>query len=467
MKQSYFLLIFLILLFVCGKGYAQMQGINASSERFVSSSQINNTYTKVRPISRNHLLTLSHLSNFNDRSAFARTKMGNDTMEVGVIIDTSFSVYDFKVYKDHVCFCGAYTNNNITNGFIAWAKLDNFFNYGQFEYEIVNITSVIYNLEVFIVPSTGDLKLVALGYNIANLQYKYSLIDYSVWNNPGNYDIYGTNDILQNITQTDKYIAVIISDTTYREFGIIRHYKDNFSNVAIQSFALAYNGIITGDAWDRFPQYNKPNILAEWIGSTPNIIVATSTKQNFPFLDARYSIEVFNIDLDNLSVLTNQIIPNGGKPYVKDMVYMPYDSTVHLIVNGEFGDTYSTVPSNDRSYTDFLYRLPVWNSSDYLAEILLPSVCDFGEDVLNSITRYNRRYYVIGGRLQQTDELYWFDRKIDIPTSLCYKNYETKVYFVMPYPIQSIPYTSMQFLSSTAFGSFFSTSTVYDTICLD
>lgn len=33
MRRIYFLLIFLALLFVCNKSYAQMQGINTSSER--------------------------------------------------------------------------------------------------------------------------------------------------------------------------------------------------------------------------------------------------------------------------------------------------------------------------------------------------------------------------------------------------------------------------------------------------
>lgn len=464
MKKSYFLLIFLALLFMCGKGYAQMQGISASSERYIPSSQINNTYTKVRAMNNDYLLTLSHLSNFNNRSAFARTKTGSNTMDVGVIIDTSFSVYDFKIYKDYVYFCGSHASGH---GFIAWAKMDDIFNYGQFEYEIVNITSVIYNLEVFMDPNTKKVRVAALGHNLANSQYKYSFVDYSVWNNLASYDVYLTNDILQNITQTEKYIAVIISDTTYREFGVIRFDKDNFSNNLGQSFTLSYGGIITGMVWDRYPQNNKPNILAEWIYRTPNIVIATSTRQQNPYLDTRYNIEVFNIDIENFSVLTNQIIPNGGKPYVKDMVYMPYDSTLHLIVNGEFGDMYSTVPSNDRNYTDFLYRLPVWESSDYSAEILLPSVCDFGEDVLNSLTRYNRLYYVIGGRLQQTDELYWFDRKIDIPTSQCYKNYETKVYFDMPHPTQTTTYIPMLRLSSTAFGSFYSTATQYNQICLD
>lgn len=462
MKQSYFLLIFLILLFVCSKGYAQMQGINASSERIVPSSQINNTYTKVENLENDWLLTLSHLSNFANRSAFARTKMGTDIMDIGVILDTNFKVYDFKYYNDLVYFCGTYAGND---GFIAWAKVEDIFNNGQFNCSYMPDVSIVYNLEVFEEPSSGDVKVAALEYNTNN--QTYGLIDYNVWANLGSYDVYLTNDILQNITQTDKYIAVIVSDTMYREFGIIRYDKDNFSNNLGQSFALAYNGIITGEAWDRFPQYNKPNILAEWIEDTPNIIVATSTKQNFPFLDARYSTEVFNINLDNLSVLTNQVIPNGGKPYVKDMVYMPYDETLHLIVNGEFGDNYSTVPSNDRSYTDFLYRLPVWESSDYLAEILLPSVCEFGEDVLNSITKYADIYYVIGGRLQQTDELYWFDRKIDTPTSQCYKNYETKVYFDMPHPIQSTTYSQLQYPYFIIPDSFFSTTTLYNQMCLD
>ncbi|MDO5760769.1 MAG: hypothetical protein Q4Q06_07070 [Bacteroidota bacterium] len=460
MKKNYFLLIPLVLLFICSKGYAQMQGINASSERYVRSLQAKPEFVKVERISNKYMLT--SLQNLNSiGSTFVKTKEGSDYIELG---NTSpgFMVYDFKYFDNYVYFCGEHGSN----GFIAWATLDDIFNSGNFDYERLPTVGVVYNLEVFVDPTNEKPKVVALGYETST--QNYSFIDYNVWNNTGTYDVYETPFRLQNLTQTKEYIAVVFSDITYpyKYFGVMKHQKVNISNCQSRMFEFANGGIATGDLLGRLPEYNKASYLIEWIEGSPNVMVATCIDQlNSPSLG--YPIALFNIDLDNFNLYSTQIIPNDGKPYVKDMVYMPYDKTMHLLINGQFGDDYSNVPSGNYKYTDFIHKINVWETNGYLSEILLPNSNTDGEDILNSITRYDRYYYMVGGVLSGNSELYWFDRRIDVSGSQCYVNYETKVYFNPPQLVGSITYSPNPIPSSVSSGSFLSSQRQYIKICSD
>ncbi len=465
MKKSYYLLIFLILLFASATSYAQMQGINASSERYTRSLQTLGEFVKVENIDNRSILTLSYNTTLGN-SAFAKTRAGTNYMEIGIPRDVRFTVYDFGIFDNYIYFCGIFAGSN---GFIAWAKLDDIFNNGQFYYELLSTVTVVYNLEVFKDLMDGYPKVVALGYN-TNSQ-RYSFIDYNVWNNPGTYNVYECHFKLQNLTQTDRYIAVVCSrnQPPYEDFGIIRHDKTNIPNYQGQVFGFDNNGIATGDIFGRLPELNKPGYLIEWIEDSPNVMVATCIDQvkSPHFGSSSYPIALFNIDLDNLSLYSTQVIPNFGKPYVKDMAYIPYDSTMHLIVNGQFGNTFSSVPSNDWTYTDFIHRIEVWNTNNYNSEILLPNSNVGKDDVLNSITKYDKYYYIIGGRLSSNNELYWFDRKSNISGSQCYKRYETKVAFDQPQPTVAVTYFPNPIPSNIDTESFSSYSNMYLKICSD
>ncbi len=463
MKKSYYLLIFLILLFASATSYAQMQGINASSERYTRSLQTLGEFVKVENIDNRSILTLSKDINSN-YSTFVRTKMGTNYITIGRPLNPRFDVYDFKIFDDFVYFCGNYSGC----GFIAWGKLDDIFNNGQFNYELLNTTTVVYNLEVFRDHIDGYPKVVALGYNTSN--QRYSFINYNVWNNPGTYNVYECPFKLQNLTQTDGYIAVVCSrdQPPYEDFGIIRHDKTNISNCQGRVFKFDNNGIATGDIFGRLPEANKPSYLIEWIEGSPNIMVATCIDQiKSNFGSSAYPIALFNINLNSLSLYSTQVIPNFGKPYVKDMTYIAYDSTMHLIVNGQFGNTYSTVPYSDWTYTDFIHKIEVWNTIGYYPEIILPNSNVGKSEVLNSITKYDKYYYIIGGRLSNNNELYWFDRKFDISSGQCYKRYEIKVDFDHPLPLGNINYYPTPIPSNVNQEHFYSYSDKYMNICLD
>ncbi len=103
MRKNYYLLIFLILLFVSTISYAQMQGINASSERYARSLQTTGEFVKVKNIDNRSILTLCNTITGN--SVFVKTKMGTNYIEVG-FLNSSFQVYDFRILYDSIYFCG-------------------------------------------------------------------------------------------------------------------------------------------------------------------------------------------------------------------------------------------------------------------------------------------------------------------------------------------------------------------------
>lgn len=464
MKKSYFLLISLILLFVCGKSYAQMQGINASSERFAQNLKTLGEFVKVEKIDDNHILTLIR-EDSSLNSLFIKTDRGSHSLTTTMIQNQGFVIYDFKYYNGSVYFCGS----RGVAGFVAWANIDDIIHSGQFRYELLSTTTVAYNLEVF-VNNSGTTKVAVLGYNSNTLQY--SFIDYNVWSS-GAYSVYETPLRLQNITQTSRYIVAVASlpIAPYTEFGIIKHEKTNISNCIGVMFRFAYGGKATGDLFNRLPEFNKPSYLIEWVEDSSNVMVATCIDQvaSPNLTTGKYPIALFNINIENFNIYATQIIPNDGKPYVKDMVYMPYDETMHLIVNGQLGNSYSTVPTSEYMYTDFIQKIHVWaNMATYPSETYLPYSIIVGEDILNSITRYDSSYYVIGGKfLKNNNELYWFDRKADNFSMQCYKIYDTQVFYDPPQPIGSIINysTTNSFSSNLQVGTFISNTGMYKIIC--
>ncbi len=464
MKKNYYLLIFFILLFAITVSYAQMQGINTSSERLTQSIETLGEFVKVENIDDRSILTLSRDINSN-YSTFIKTKKDTNYIEIGHPINVNFEIYDFKIFNDSVYFCGRFGGI----GFIAWIRLEYIFNSGIFYYSLLNPITVVYNLEVFKTSNNGAPKVVALGYNTNNQMY--SFIDYNVWSNTSTYDVYNTSFKLQNLTQTDKYIAVVSSlpFTPYMDFGITVHDKTNIPNRRNRMFRFDNNGIATGDIFGRLPEANEPSYLIEWIEKSPNVMVATCIDQvkSPHFGSSSYPIALFNINLDSLSLYSTQVIPNCGKPYVKDMAYMPYDSTMHLIVNGQFGNTFSTVPSNDWAYTDFIHKIEVWNTSNYNSEMLLPSGNTNREDVLNSITKYDRCFYIVGGRWSTNNELYWFDRKSDVLGWYCYKKYTTIVRFDNTQQIGGVMYTPTTRAKNVSLSTISSYSDMYIKICSD
>ncbi len=412
-----------------------------------------------------YLLTLSNYQNFA-KDCFVKTEDGSTSIDVGLVLTSGFDIYNFKYYEGFVYFCGTYN----TQGFIAWAKIDAVFSSGQFEYELVANTSVIYDLEVFLDNASQNIKVVALGYNENTT--KYSFIDYTIYNgNSGLYDIYETYYILQNITLTKNYVAVVFSNSTYPydEFGVIRHEKNYIQNYQSQMYAFAYSGQECLANIYRKPENRRPRYLIEYIGEESVVIATVITQNASPnFSGELHPFALYNINLNTFGMYSSLIIPNLSKPYVKDMVYLSYNQTLHLIVNGEIDKEFTNTGS-EWIHADFIYECQPWNTTySYLPTIIAPVVN--ASNTLNSIDKYDDTFYIVGGVSifnQQPANLYWFDRQTTALGSDCYKNYEAKLYYDPPIPMGTMNYYSTSWQSSITNAYFFSISDVYSSICED
>lgn len=396
---------------------AQLQGqISASAERktYLSVSDVNTI--KVESCGSD-IISLCQYA--NGTYIFTRTDSSNNVVR---IVNTTLpdTILNFRVFDDrYIFFCGMHNGR----GFVASSSTDIFFNnsYG-FKYTDLYDIEQVFDLEVF--KGSNGVEVVALGAKSGTC----FLIDFPNWYNyMTTFNAYKTINKLHCITQTKGFIAVIYTSpipTSY--FGVARHDKNNISLYQDKIYKYAYNGQIA-----LYP--GALSYIADGYIRSDNIYVATTVKNqttpNFTFPSR--SISFFSIDLaQNLTLLSNQIIPTNGKPYIKDMVYSPVFDYVYLLANVSLDTIFNGVPiGTNYGRVDAIYDIYVPASAPiYFCNVTVPNNSTPMYDRLNNMATYDNNYYIVAG-VDSSNRLYWFDKKYGNYTSSCEFECYADVYF--------------------------------------
>lgn len=438
--------------------FAQMQGaIISSTEREVPSIEPVVNTIKVKKYSDEKIITLCK-DNITGCYCFVKTETGSTSVNYG-ILPSNFEVYDFKILGENIYFCGY----DGIFGFIGKISFNTLFTGGIFDYYEIQPTNVVYELEVYYNAITDSDDIVALGTNSTSTTYY--CINYNT-NTSTLYDIYyAQGHVLQSITQTNNYIGVVFSDPTTNEFGVIRHQKNNISNLQGQTWQFAYSAY----KWiDQRPENRTYSYLSEAIDETDEILVATSvgyrgTHPDIGTLNCR-TVNVYRVDLSTLQLLSTQVIPTEGKPYLKDMVFIPNNKTLNIITNVQIGDFWSNYPYCCIMDIDIIYHVETEATNSYPLSLTIPDGSLELSHLLNGIERYAGDYYIVAGKYK-SNKLYLFDKYIPTSLNSCCKSYHTKQFFDPPVPVYNITYPllGMSKIEYTAKNTVFTTN--YNTIC--
>lgn len=342
--------------------------------------------------------------------------------------------------------------------FVARSSIQTFF-FATYPYNIfysntIDPTDVVYDMEVYKDPHTTYPRISALGYN--NTNNKYYFFDFDITLGTGPYYVFETSFILQDITQTENYISVIFStDYPQGEFGVMQHKKSNIFDCQSQIFDFIYDGIESMGLMRR-PENQLKCYLSEGIDRTDEIIVATTMESNkllSPYEKYDRTINVYHILLDNISLLQTQLLPLSGKPYIKDMVYRPQDSTLYIVSNISLC---KELNDKDIPRIDGILKVKPFASSFYSPEYIVPRMSEVAVEKINNITKYGggNEYYIVGGVSDnsQANKLYWFDNRVQIVLGGCYNPFKTPVIFAPAVHLGSYIYTPTPIYTSTFAG---------------
>lgn len=458
MRRNIIILVYLAL-FLQTNLFAQMQGIVNSSERELSTFQPYVNTVKVEKYSDNIILTLCKDVN-SGYFYFIKTETGSSNVTYSEL-SRNFNVYDFKVFGEYIYFCGQNSNN--TYGFIAKISFSNLFSGGNFDYYEIQPTKIVYELEVYNNKTTESNDIVALGTDNAGT---YFCINYNT-NATTMYDIYPTQThVLQSVTQTDNFIGVVFSDPLTNEFGVMRHLKNNIPTIQSQTWRFAY----LGHKWiDLKPENRTYAYLSEAIDETDEILVVTSVDydDSNPNVPAYYdrTVNIYRIDLSTLQLQTTQVILTEGKPYIKDMVYAPYNKSLNIITNVQIGDNVSGFPYCCEADIDIIYQIDVDAITPYNASYVIPYNSIAFTELINSITKYDNGYYIVAGKSNTSNQLYWFDRFLPNNNPSCYAEWTTKVFFDPDVPLGTINYNPISILKIESISKVSTSSSKYIETC--
>lgn len=460
----FFLFCIGVLILQTNRSFAQMQSyMTYSAERLLNNTLLvyinpNIETVKVEKLSNDTIITLCRDKN-TDLSYFLLTVSSN-TFTYFHEVDPNYIVYDFKLLGNNIYFCGKVLNQNNFSytGFIARSDIQTFF-FATYPYNIfysntIDPTDVVYDMEVYKDPHTTYPRISALGYN--NTNNKYYFFDFDITLGTGPYYVFETSFILQDITQTENYISVIFStDYPQGEFGVMQHKKSNIFDCQSQIFDFIYDGIESMGLMRR-PENQLKCYLSEGIDRTDEIIVATTMESNkllSPYEKYDRTINVYHILLDNISLLQTQLLPLSGKPYIKDMVYRPQDSTLYIVSNISLC---KELNDKDIPRIDGILKVKPFASSFYSPEYIVPRMSEVAVEKINNITKYGggNEYYIVGGVSDnsQANKLYWFDNRVQIVLGGCYNPFKTPVIFAPAVHLGSYIYTPTPIYTSTFAG---------------
>ncbi len=409
--------------------FAQMQGIiSYSSERHSRAIQ---PFPKTIVVENYTNDTIITLCRDGGMSYFCKTALNSSLVEYG-IMPQNIDIFDFKIYNSEIIMCGKNANNNSNTGFIGVININDLFaGVGVLQCYEVGHTDIVYDMEYY-TDVNGHLKVATLAQTRPS---GYAFVDYNL--STSSHYVYPTQYTLYRLTQTKNYIATVFSEPNATEFGIMRHDKNNVFNY--QSEIWRFAGGYVYSSFGLKPEERGTYFLIENIDNTDEVCVAATVKDH-PFSLGGVPIVVYHIDVNTLNLNSTQVIQSYGKTHIKDMEYIPYDETLHIINNTDVcyvdnGDT--TI----RYSIDVIHKAFVYPTTlSYLAEIIVPNNSQENAYCMNSIVKYTDNHYIIGGKSSTYSSLYWFDKNYTNLNDYCYEIYDINAYLSTATPIGNITY---------------------------
>ena len=332
-----------------------------SAERIISLPIPDSTYVLARAIDEKNLLT-SYSIPAASYGNLLKTTQGTTATEY-VRIGGINHVSDFKVLHDWLFFCGQDNNNT---GFVAWTRLDEFFDLST------------NNIEIFVLPNISDVKKIDA---YQDGQYKYAIV--AIGDNQqfiytgvlcDDYYMYTSPFPLSDVVATDNHI-VVLGKISLGSLALFTHPKVNIQNY----FGMSYT----------HNQARFENFLIERLFED-NVLVSYTDRPN------DYQAQFVRIDTRTLQPIAQQSLLNAGKPNPKAMVFNPANATVLYLAHAV-------------SNKDMIAFIKPDSSNSYMSNIIIPNMCRWGDDTFNSLTDYRDSYLSAVGKDTTSGNLYWFD----------------------------------------------------------
>ena len=350
-----------------------------SAERIISLLIPDSTYVLARAIDEKNLLT-SYSIPVASYGNFLKTTQGTTATEYVRIWGINH-VSDFKVLHDWLFFCGQDNNNT---GFVAWTRLDEFFDLST------------NNIEIFVLPNISDVKKIDA---YEDGQYKYAIV--AIGDNQqfiytgvlcDDYYMYTSPFPLSDVVATDNHI-VVLGKISLGSLALFTHPKVNIQNY----FGMSYT----------HNQARFENFLIERLFED-NVLVSYTDRPN------DYQAQFVRIDTRTLQPIAQQSLLKVGKPNPKEMVFNPADSTVSYLSNAvENKDVIATI----KPYLNYSYP----------SDVVIPNMCKWGYETFNSLTNYRNDYLSAAGIDTAYSNLYWFDYRRGTNQGSCFRTIKEKV----------------------------------------
>ena len=375
MKRSIILLLVLLPIFA----FSQMQhiisqGNTATTKRQISANTIiDSNIIKVRNINKDTLIS-SIPSNSNFLTTLVLSTLGTNVTTQTII--PSVKIYDLKIFKDYIYFCGSY---NGLCGFIAWANIADLFsqNPSPITIQLMNnpiAIPEITKLEVY--DLGGDIQIAALSSN--NCLIRLNTI------NPANYQMMFSLYTFKNLSVGYKKIATIeeIDDSTM--------IVSLFEAIDIQNYTGGYFS---------HPMSVYDNYVLENSKINADIFTLAYTHLKNTSSSVTYKTDFITFD-DNLNIINQQYLED---PHAKldpiDLEYCIEDNKLLYLTTG-------------RSAGDVVFTVDPFATQGYISRAIQPTIQIFPSiKQYYSIIRYDDYYFATLGVDPSLNSLILFDCK--------------------------------------------------------
>lgn len=375
MKRSIILLLVLFPIFA----FSQMQNIiglgnTATTKRIVGGNNtIDSNLIKIRSIDKNTLIS-SMPSDTSFFTTLTLSKLGTNIITHATI--PFAKIYDFKIFKDYIYFCGSY---NGSVGFIAWTKIFNLFsqNPSPITIQLINnpiITRTVTELEVY--DLGGDIQVAALadGTHLIRLNTI----------NAANYQMMSTINSFKKIS------------VGYKRISIIERVNDSimivslFDAINIQNYAGGYFS---------HPMSVYDNYVLENSKINADIFTLAYTHLKNTSSSVTYKTDFITFD-DNLNIINQQYLEDiHAKLDPIDLEYCIEDNKLLYLTTG-------------RSAGDVVFTVDPFATQGYISRAIQPTIQIFPSiKQYYSVTRYDEYYFATLGVDSSLNSLILFDCK--------------------------------------------------------
>ena len=351
-----------------------------SAERVVNLQTRDSSKSLIRTIDEKNLISSYEPFSFN-AICFIWTTQGQTNAEFAALTQIHH-VYDFKILNNWLFFCGQ-DNNGL--GFIARVRVFELFE------------SYTNTIEIMSLPGVSEVNKMEVYEGAYNEYYIAAIGDhrhfiYTIMEEP-NYYIYTSPFPLSDVVTTDNHI-VVLGKKNLDSLALFTHPKVNIQN---------YFGMSYAHNQARFENFLIERLFGD------NVLVSYTDRPN------GYQAQFVRIDARTLQPIAQQSLSDKGKPNQKEMVFNPADSTVLYL-------------SHAVENKDMIATIKPYLNYSYPSDVIIPNMCKWGHETLNSLTAYHDNYLSAIGVDTTTSHLYWFDYKRGT-TNLCncFKVFKEKV----------------------------------------